>query len=103
MTGREEDKSVWDLEHVVLPVRRLVGDFELEWDKLTAVPDNDAMLDRLFQAGLELAALSGVFCISTGRVIHFSEEEIIQAMTRMPQRLRMGTGEDALAVRARGW
>ena len=101
MTGREEDKSVWDLEHVVLPVRRLVGDFELEWDKRTAVPENDAMLDRLFQAGLELAALSGVFCISTGRVIHFSEEEIIQAMTRMPQRLRMGTGEDARWLYAR--
>jgi methylamine--corrinoid protein Co-methyltransferase len=82
-------------------VRRLVGDFELEWDKRTAVPENDAMLDRLFQAGLELAALSGVFCISTGRVIHFSEEEIIQAMTRMPQRLRMGTGEDARWLYAR--
>ena len=90
MTGRQEEKSVWDLEHVVLPVKRLVGEYDLTWDKQPAIPLDTAMLDRLFTAGLELAALSGVYCISTGRVIHFSQDEIVQAMYRAPRRLRAG-------------
>jgi methylamine--corrinoid protein Co-methyltransferase len=101
MTGRQEEKPVWDLEHVVLPVRRLVDEYALGWDKRLAVPEDGSMLDSLFQAGFELAALSGVYCISTGRVIHFSEDEIFQAMTRMPRRLRMGTGSDARWLFAR--
>ncbi len=102
MTGREVEKSDWDLEHVVLPVRRLVAEYELSWDKQDATPTDTSMLDRLFVAGLELAALSGVYCISTGRVVKFSQDEILHAMYRVPCRLRMGTGDDVRWLYARG-
>lgn len=101
ITSRQLEKSDWDLEHVVLPVRRLVGEYELTWDKQTAILLDSSMVDRLFAAGLELAEMSGVYCISTGRVIRFSQDEIITAMYRAPRRLRMGTGEDARWLFAR--
>ena len=95
MTGRKIEKPDWDMEHIVMPVRRLVAEYELAWDKRNPIPMDGSMLDRLFTAGLELAALSGVYCISTGRVIKFSQDEILQAMVRAPRRVRMGTGKDA--------
>jgi len=101
ITGRHLEKPDWDLEHVVLPVRRLVGEYELSWDKQNPIPLDASMLDRLFTAGLELAESSGVYCISTGRVIRFSQDEIISAMYRSPRRLRMGVGEDARWLFAR--
>ena len=94
VTGRQVGKSDWDLEHIVLPVRRLVSEYELTWDKQTAIPMDTSVIDRLFAAGLELAEMSGVYCISTGRVIRFSQDEIVSAMVRAPRRLSMGTGED---------
>jgi methylamine--corrinoid protein Co-methyltransferase len=94
VSGRQVGKSDWDLEHLVLPVRRLVSEYELTWDKQTAIPTDTSVVDRLFAAGLELAEMSGVYCISTSRVIRFSQDEIVSAMVRAPRRLSMGTGED---------
>jgi methylamine--corrinoid protein Co-methyltransferase len=95
------EKSDWDLEHIVLPVKSLVGEYELTWDKQTVLPTDTSLVDRLFTAGLELAEMSGVYCISTGRVIRFSQDEIVSAMYRTPRRLRMGTGEDVRWLFAR--
>lgn len=101
ITGRQVEKSDWDLEHVVLPVRRLVDEYELTWDRQNPIPMDTSMLDRLFTAGLELAESSGVYCISTGRIIRFSQDEIVSAMFRAPRRLRMGVGSDARWLFAR--
>lgn len=101
IAGRQIEKSDWDMEHVVLPVRRLVGEYKLTWDKQNAIPLDTSLVDRLFTAGLELAQMSGVFCISSGRVIRFSQDEIVSAMVRAPRRLRMGIEEDARWLFAR--
>ncbi len=101
VTGRQVEKSDWDLEHIVLPVRRLVDEYELTWDKQTAIPTDTSVVDRLFTAGLALAEMSGVYCISTGRVIRFSQDEIVSAMVRAPRHLRMGTGIDVRWLFAR--
>jgi methylamine--corrinoid protein Co-methyltransferase len=101
ITGRKVEKSDWDLEHIVYPVRRLVGEYELTWDKQTSIPTDISVVDRLFSAGLTLAEMSGVYCISTGRVIRFSQDEIVSAMDRARRRLRMGTGKDVRWLFAR--
>ena len=94
-TGQSVNKNDWDMDFVVLPVRQLVAKYHLAWDKKNAVPDDPDLIDRLFQAGLELAAASGVYCISTGKVITFSQDELAEGIRLMPQRLQMGEGEDA--------
>ena len=95
VTGKKVEKAVWDLEHIVLAVKRLVSEHGLTWDKKSALPQDSALIDRLFLAGLELAVSEGIYCITTGRVIKFSYDEIAEAMHRIPQRLPMGEGDDA--------
>ena len=75
-TGLQVGKSDWDMEHIVLPVRELVKKHYLQWDKTNAIPQDDALIDRLFQAGMEFAENSGIYCITTGRVIKFSGDEL---------------------------
>ncbi|HUV15579.1 MAG TPA: monomethylamine:corrinoid methyltransferase [Pelolinea sp.] len=100
-SGPVVQKTDWDLEQIVLPVKRLEEKYALTWDRHQVIPENNALLDRLFVAGLDLAVSSGIYCISTGRVIRFSREEIITAMNHAPQRLLMGEGEDTRWLYAR--
>ena len=100
-TGQLVEKSDWDMDFVVLPVRQLVKKYRLGWDKQHAIPEDDDLVDRLFQAGLELAVSSGIYCVTTRRVITFSEEELLEGIRRMPQSLQMGEGEDVRCLYSR--
>ncbi len=87
-------KSRGDFDRVVMPIRDLVEERNLSKggpDEAT-FPD-DAMIDRIFQAGFELAAQSGTCCISTGRIIRSTEED-----TR-PPREDHGDSEGASMLR----
>ena len=94
-TGQVVSKADWDMDYVVLPVRRLVKKYRLEWDKNQVIPEDEDLINRLFQAGMELAVSSGIYCIATGRVIKFSQEEINEGIARVPRTLLMGEGKDA--------
>ena len=100
-TGPEVSKQDWDMEHVVLPTMDLVGKYDLTWDRDVVIPDDNALIDRVFRAGLELAASSGIYCLNTGRVIRFSKDELLQGLSDAPQQLQMGEGEDACTLYAR--
>jgi len=94
-------KADWDMDHIVMPVRRLVKKYRLEWDKQLVIPEDGDLIGRLFKAGMEMAVSSGIYCIATGRVIQFSQEEINEGIERMPITLRMGEGKDARELFAR--
>jgi methylamine--corrinoid protein Co-methyltransferase len=94
-TGQEVSKETWDMDHIVLPVRNLVKKHNLTWDKAHAVPQDNDLIDRLFLAGMELALTSGIYCMNTGHIIKFSEDELRQGLERLPQELVMGEGDDA--------
>ena len=100
-TGLIVSKADWDMDYVVLPVRRLVKKYQLTWDKNQVIPDDEDLIDRLFQAGMELAVSSGIYCITTGRVINFSQAEINEGIERVPRTLQMGEGKDARILFAR--
>ena len=64
-TGQLVKKSDWDMDFVVLPVRLLVKKYKLEWDKQHATLQLAIPKLHLGQAGMELAASSGIYCITT--------------------------------------
>jgi len=99
--GPQVSKQDWDMDHIVLPVRMLVRKYKLTWDETQVIPYDEDLISRLFQAGMELAVSSGVYCISTGRVIKFSQSEIDEGIRRMPLTLQMGEGKDARELFAR--
>jgi methylamine---corrinoid protein Co-methyltransferase len=100
-TGPQVSKDDWDFEHIVLPVKRLVKQYQLAWDANAIVPSDPGLADRVFAAALELAANSGIYAINTGRVMRFSRDELENAMASMPQQLLMGEGQDVRTLYAR--
>ncbi|MDR2785967.1 MAG: monomethylamine:corrinoid methyltransferase [Treponema sp.] len=101
-SGRILEKSSWDLDEIAIPVREIVGKYDLTWDKAQiCFPRDDDMPRRYFAAGRELLAESGVYNISTGRVIRLSREEIDEALMNQRQTLTMGQASDAFTLYAR--
>jgi methylamine--corrinoid protein Co-methyltransferase len=79
----------------------LVNKHELEFDAQLLVPTDDAMVDRLWRAGVELFVEIGVYNMSTQRCIHFTREEVKEAVLAAPSAIVLGTGKDAVVERHR--
>src|SRR5690606_23101968 len=72
-----------------------VKKYRLAWDRQHIIPDDSDLISRLFQAGMDLAVSSGIYCAATGRVIQLSRVEIEAGLQRAPQSLWMGEGNDS--------
>ena len=80
----------------------LVKKYSLQFDPKVVVPSDDAMVDRLYQAGLELFLEMGVYNQSTERRILFTLEEVEAAVASAPAYVVLGCGKDAIIERHRG-
>lgn len=100
-SGEPITEKDWDFDKILLPTRRLVKDYHLEWDRAEIIPTDASVVDSIFRAGYELAVETGVYCRSTGRIIAFSQDEIEAALGSMPQALTMGEGDEACSLYAR--
>lgn len=100
-TGPQIKKNDWDLEHVVIPTKQIVRKYDLKWDKHSVIPTDPDLADRVFQAALDLAEETGVYCINTERAIKFTREELLQGLQAAPKSLLMGEGKDSRTLFAR--
>ena len=58
------------------------------------VPADDALADRVWEAGLKMAEDLGFFSLSTSRRMLFTRDEIITALGFAPTQVTVGTGLD---------
>jgi methylamine--corrinoid protein Co-methyltransferase len=100
-TGKTVKKEDWDFEGVVMTTRSLVSKYEIKWDSQEIIPLDDALVDRVFQAALELAEMLGVYNVSTGKAIRFSRDEIEEGLQNAPRELVFGEGDEARVLHAR--
>jgi methylamine--corrinoid protein Co-methyltransferase len=91
----------FDLKRFIPAVRRLVKKHGIVYDPARPVPSDDALADRLWQAGRELFLDVGVYCVDTERVIRFDETELDQALAHAPRRVTLGSGQHARDIPAR--
>lgn len=82
-------------------VMKLVADYELTYDPQALVPSDDDLVDRIYQAGLDLIVEMGIYNQSTQRRILFTREEVEQAVAAAPSAFVLGTGKDAVVERHR--
>jgi len=82
-------------------VMELVRKYDIRFDRHVLVPSDDDLADRVWQAGLELFLEVGVYNMSTSRVIKFSPEEVEDILRHVPAAVTLGTGRDAVVMRAR--
>lgn len=64
------------------------------YDKSCIVNSDETLADAFFKAGLQVAVRTGMYCVSTERRILFSEEEITEALSALPESRQYGTGRD---------
>jgi len=100
-TGESLDKESWDLDRIATTVSEIVDKYKLTWEKTNLLPCDDELCRRYYAAGRELLASSGIYNISTGRIIRFSEDEIDEAAANQRQSFVMGSGKDAFTLYAR--
>jgi methylamine--corrinoid protein Co-methyltransferase len=99
--GPAISKEDWDFDKVTLAVRSLVKKYQLSWNPQEIIPQDNDLLDRLFQAGLEMAKTSGVYFSNPRRVLMFNEGELEEGMKQAKQSLVMGEGKDSRTLYAR--
>ena len=97
--GTYVDEKDWDRKHISKPIKALVKKFDISWDKSSvAVPTDDALADRLFEAGMEMAVNTGVYCIDTHRQMVWTREELEKVLADCPLDVVVGQGKDAVTI-----
>ncbi len=80
----------------------LVREFDITFDPQQVCPSDDALADRVFEAGVQLLVDVGCYHLDTQRVIKFTRAEIMEALRQAPSELRLGEGADMVVARHRG-
>ena len=65
--GPVVEEKDWDLQYINHNIKELVKKYDIGWEKDVLVPSDDALADRLYAAGRELALEVGVYCLDTKR------------------------------------
>ena len=96
-TGERLPENKFDMG-IFRAVQRLSKDYNIKYDPNTPIPSSNQMADEVFQAGLRLYLEVGSYCTDTGRVLKFTEQEVMEALNEAPSELIMGEGKDAVKM-----
>ncbi len=91
-----------DFDMAIFPrVKELAAKYDIKYDPAHPVPDDDAMADRLFAAGMEMAVETGLWILDTQKVAHFSKAEIWRYLDNYHTPLVFGHGKDQVVLQPR--
>jgi methylamine--corrinoid protein Co-methyltransferase len=62
------------------------------------VNTDDEILDRAIEAAIEFVSAYGVYCRDLYRVIHFSEQEVREAIQEAPSEIKVGEGNERTTI-----
>jgi len=102
-TGPKADEKEWDQKITFQTANKLKEKYKLKFDRSKIIPTDTDLIDRLYQAGFEMLVEMGIYCMDTGRVIKYSEDEIKMAIASAPQEIILGEGRDARRLAARSF
>jgi methylamine--corrinoid protein Co-methyltransferase len=97
-TGPVMDEKEFDMKVVAKRTAELVKEHEIKFDGKSIVNTDDAMADRCFEAGLQLAADAGLYCTSNNRRLLWTRDEIVETIKWAPKSVLLGAGRDAHTV-----
>lgn len=77
----------------------------IEYNPKRQVPTRaeDDMLDRLWQAGIDMVLEVGVLCVDTRRIMRFTRKEIEDTVANCNDTWTVGTGKDRVSAKHRGF
>jgi len=100
-SGPRLDEKEWDRKIIYKNANELKEKYKLKFDRSKIIPTDNDMIDRLYQAGLEMLVKMGIFCMDTGRVIKYTEDEVLMAAATAPCQVTLGEGHDARQLAGR--
>jgi len=102
-SGPKMAEQEWDSKIIPQTAARLKKKYNLKMDKRVIIPTDTVLINNLFQAGLEMLVECGIYCIDTGRVIKYTEEEVLTAIRTAPKSAVYGEGKDAVLLAPRSY
>jgi len=89
------------MKRLVPKLQEVIRRHEVKWDKNTIVNTDDGLIDRVFEAAVDLIAEAGAYCPDTNRVMEFSRDEVLRAAEQAPKTARFGEGREAKTMAGR--
>ena len=81
--------------------RKLAEKYGVAYDPAQPVPHDDALADRLFEAGMEMAVQTGLWVLDTEKTASFSEAEIWRRLDNLRYPIVCGYGKDQVILEPR--
>ncbi len=95
LEGPVISEKEFNMKVFVPALRDVVNSYEISCDRENPVVSDDAAADNLYKAAVDFLSRVGVYCMSTNRIIHFTQEEIHEAVKEAPGKCYVGEGKDA--------
>ncbi len=99
--GEKVEEKQFDLG-IFKRLQPLIKEYGIKYDPQNPICMDDRLIDAVFEAAVRFYLDQGSYCMNTGRVVKFSEEELRQALDAAPSVLYLGEGADRVAMAARG-
>lgn len=99
--GPKMTEKDWDFKLIPQTARKLKKKYNIKMDKKTIIPEDEALIDNLFNAGLDMLVECGIYCMDTKRVIKYTRDEILYALKNAPDHFTFGEGKEAHYVTPR--
>ena len=105
MKGPLVDAEEWDFEIIPQTAKALKEKYNIKMDKKKILPgpEDEELVNNLFQAGLEMLETCGVWCMDTGRVIKYTRDEILHALECVPDHFKYGIDKEEHIVVPRSY
>ncbi|MFX1285583.1 MAG: monomethylamine:corrinoid methyltransferase [Promethearchaeota archaeon] len=88
----------FDLKFLVPELRRIIKEYDIHFDPQTPVPEDNTLVDNLWDAAKDLYLTVGTLVTDTHRRVLFTEEEVKEALGNYPGRFTLGFGRDSREI-----
>ena len=102
-SGQKVAEDTWDNQIIPKTASRLKDKYGIAMDPKVMVPTDEKLIDNLFRAGLEMLVECGIYCMDTGRVIKYTEEEVWASLAAAPKSCVIGEGREARTLSPRSF
>ncbi len=91
--GLKMDENAWNMG-LFRKMNELTERYQLFYPKDAPIFNLDwGMMDRAFRAAVDFLVETGVYCISTSRVVQLSKDEVLSTIKGMPKEVTVGEGK----------
>ncbi len=102
MSGPRMDDMEWNMS-LFKKSEELKAKYEIpEPDEGELFCYDEDLADRTFHAGLELLSSLGIYCVSNGRIVELSYDEVLDSVRALPKEINIGEGRDIRTFFKRG-